>query len=153
MFWSVKFFQSYSFAPTCSSANPSEEPEIPNPIPVEVQQPGKHNAKNTERKDEIIEKAAKSGMGKEVPNAKNGIVEETSNVSQKPAPQEDLLVEQLRDKVTVSKPTLITGIQSKYENVPLVENSNLKINTDDIASVTNVRTANSNGIVPGNVDG
>lgn len=144
-------FQSYSFAPTCSSANPSEEPEIPNPVPVEVEQSEKDDAKKTD-KDEIIEKAAKSGLGKEVPNAKNGIVEETSNASQKPVPQEDL-VEQLRDKVTIAKPTLITGIQSKYENVPLVENSNLKINTDDITSVANVRMANNNGIVPSNVDG
>ncbi|XP_011146903.2 murinoglobulin-1 [Harpegnathos saltator] len=141
---------SYSFAPTCSSANPSEEAEIPNPVPVEVEQPRKDNTKNI-GKDEIIEKAAKSGMGKEIPNPKNGIIEEASNASHKPAPQEDL-VEQLRDKVTVAKPTLITGIQSKYENVPLVENSNLKINTDDIASIANVRIGNNNGIASGNAD-
>lgn len=147
--FTFSLFQSYSFAPTCSSANPSEEAEIPNPVPVEVEQPGKDNAKNS-GKEEIIEKAAKNAH-EVILKARKGVVEGTSNASQRPASQD--LVEQLRDKVTIAKPTLITGIQSKDENVPLVENSNLKINTDDIVSVANVRTANNNGIVSDNVDG
>lgn len=118
---------------------------------MEVEQPEKDNANNSD-KEKIIEKVAKNGVLEVIQKVRKGVVEETSNSSQKPASEEDL-VEQLRDKVTVAKPTLITGIQSKYENVPLVENSNLKINTDDISSVANVRTANNNSIIFDNVDG
>lgn len=149
------FFQSYSFAPTCSSATSSEEVEIPNPVPVEVEQASEKDIPKDADKDEIVEKAAKSGTSEEIPSAKNEIVELIDSTSQKPVLIQADLVEQLRDKVTVTKgkSTLITGgIQSKNEDVPLVENSNLKINTDDIDVVANVRTASNNGIAFGNAN-
>ncbi|KMQ84384.1 alpha-2-macroglobulin-like protein 1 protein, partial [Lasius niger] len=60
----------YSFAQTCSSATPSEEAEIPNPVPVEVEKLDKDIAKNTKKEDETIEKAA------EIPDGiQNGTVE------------------------------------------------------------------------------
>ncbi|KAM0729472.1 Alpha-2-macroglobulin-like protein 1 [Formica fusca] len=59
---------SYSFAPICSSATPSEEAEIPNPVPVEVEQLNKNTAKNAEK--EVFEKAAK------IPDVQNGTVEQ-----------------------------------------------------------------------------
>ncbi|XP_011636564.2 murinoglobulin-1-like [Pogonomyrmex barbatus] len=62
---------SYSFAPTCSSATPSEEAEIP--VPIEVQQMGKDIAKKdiVEKEGTVeIEKAA------EIPDDGNGTVEQ-----------------------------------------------------------------------------
>ncbi|XP_012231026.1 alpha-2-macroglobulin-like protein 1 isoform X2 [Linepithema humile] len=56
---------SYSFAPTCSSATPDEEMEIPNPVPVE--ELDKDIPKSAE-KDETVEKANESGQ--------NGTVEQ-----------------------------------------------------------------------------
>lgn len=64
--------QSYSFAPICSSATPSEEAEIPNPVPVEVEQLNKNTAKNAEK--EVFEKAAK------IPDVQNGTVEQIGNL-------------------------------------------------------------------------
>ncbi|XP_011874735.1 PREDICTED: alpha-2-macroglobulin-like protein 1 isoform X2 [Vollenhovia emeryi] len=62
---------SYSFAATCSSATPSEEVEVPNPVPIEVQEIGKDTAKKaTVEKEEAVEKAAKS------PDDRNGTVEQ-----------------------------------------------------------------------------
>ncbi|XP_077262894.1 alpha-2-macroglobulin-like protein 1 [Temnothorax americanus] len=62
---------SYSFAATCSSATPSEEVEIPNPVPIEVQEIGKDNAKkNTVGKEETVEKAV------ETPDDRNGTIEQ-----------------------------------------------------------------------------
>ncbi|XP_011171215.1 alpha-2-macroglobulin-like protein 1 isoform X3 [Solenopsis invicta] len=62
----------YSFAATCSSATPSEEVEVPNPVPIEVQEIGKDNTatKGTVEKEETVEKAA------EIPNDRNGTVEQ-----------------------------------------------------------------------------
>ncbi|KAG5319082.1 A2ML1 protein, partial [Acromyrmex heyeri] len=63
---------SYSFAATCSSATPSEEVEVPNPVPIEVQEMGKDTAKKdtVEKEEDIIEKTA------EIPNDRNGTVEQ-----------------------------------------------------------------------------
>lgn len=70
----IIFFQSYSFAATCSSATPSEEVEIPNPVPIEVQGIGKDTAKkDTVEKEETIEKVA------EIPDDQNGTVEQIGN--------------------------------------------------------------------------
>lgn len=111
--------------------------EIPNPVPVE--ELDKDVAKNA-GKDETIEKANESSQNRTVEQIGNTV----QNVSHL-EPQINL-IKKLRDKVTKS----ITGIRSRNEDVPLVENSNLKINTDDIDTVANVRTANTNGIVPSN---
>jgi len=112
--------------------------EIPNPVPVE--ELDKNIPKNA-GKDETVEKANRGDQ--------NGTVEQIGNAIQNVSQLEPQinLVKNLRDKVTKS----IIGI-SRNEDVPLVENSNLKINTDDIDTVANVRTANANGIVPGNID-
>ncbi|RLU16697.1 hypothetical protein DMN91_010765 [Ooceraea biroi] len=73
---------SYSFAPTCSSATPIEEVEIPNPVPVEVpvevpvQELEKHTTKNT-KKDEVVEKTAKSDGVEGIPNTQNETVEQS----------------------------------------------------------------------------
>ncbi|KAG5321098.1 A2ML1 protein, partial [Pseudoatta argentina] len=63
---------SYSFAATCSSATPSEEVEVPNSVPIEVQEMGKDTAKKdtVEKEEDIIEKTA------EIPNDRNGTVEQ-----------------------------------------------------------------------------
>ena len=66
----LTIYSNYSFAQTCSSATPSEEAEIPNPVPVEVEKLDKDIAKNTKKEDETIEKAA------EIPDGiQNGTVE------------------------------------------------------------------------------
>ncbi|XP_011696887.1 PREDICTED: alpha-2-macroglobulin-like protein 1 isoform X2 [Wasmannia auropunctata] len=65
---------SYSFAATCSSANPSEEVEVPNPVPIEVQEIGKDTAKKN-----IVEKGenkVKKVPAIEVPNDRNGTIEQ-----------------------------------------------------------------------------
>lgn len=143
------FFQSYSFAATCSSATPSEEVEVSNPVPIEVQEVGKDTAKKNavEKEEDTVEKAA------EIPNDRNGTVEQIGNATQNPAsqlkPQTDL-VEQLRDNVTNEKS--VTDIQSRSEDAPPIENSNLKVNSDDNGTVANVRAANNNDIVSGNMN-
>ncbi|XP_018342836.1 PREDICTED: alpha-2-macroglobulin-like protein 1 isoform X2 [Trachymyrmex septentrionalis] len=126
---------SYSFAATCSSATPSEEVEVPNPVPIEVQEMGKDTAKKdtVEKEEDIIEKTA------EIPNDRNGTVEQIGK-----ATQNFDLVKQLRDKVTNEKS--VTGIQSRSENISPVDNSNPKVNSDDINTVTNVSAANNNGV-------
>lgn len=137
------FFQNYSFAATCSSATPSEEVEIPNPVSIEVQEIGKGTAKkDTAEKEGTVDKAA------EVPNDRNGTVEQTGNTTQNSVSPQTDLIDQLRNKVTNGKS--VTSVQSRSEDVPPVENSNFKINSDDI--VTNVRAANNNDIVSGNMD-
>jgi len=136
------FFQSYSFAATCSSATPSEEVEVPNPVPIEVQKMGKDTKKTVEKEEDTVEKAAI------IPDDRNGTVEQIGNATQnlRLKPQTNL-VEQLHDKVANGKSVI--GIQIKNEDVP-VENSNLKVNSNDI--VANIRTANNNSIVFGNMD-
>lgn len=76
-------FQSYSFAPTCSSATPIEEVEIPNPVPVEVpievpvNQLEKEDTTKNMKKEEIGEKTAKSDNIEEVPNTQNETMGQT----------------------------------------------------------------------------
>ena len=110
-------------------------------MPIEVQEMGKDTAKKdtVEKEEDIIEKTA------EIPNDRNGTVEQIGK-----ATQNFDLVKQLRDKVTNEKS--VTGIQSRSENISPVDNSNPKVNSDDINTVTNVSAANNNGVESGNMD-
>lgn len=113
-------------------------------------------AKDTAKKaenDEIIEKKNNSGS-MEIPNAKNAIIKQIDDTNKNSIFQSkptDLIEEFL---VPVSKEkSLITDIQLKNEDVPLVEDSNSKINTDNIDTIVNIHITNNSGIVSDNIDG
>ncbi|XP_076671615.1 pregnancy zone protein isoform X2 [Andrena cerasifolii] len=156
--------KSYNFAPTCSSADPTEEQPPPQLLPevkinnmVSKSLPGDELSVLEARSDSNrpMEKSAKDMVnesGGVNEKLKNQIDEEngkstslkgpslvnkfTENVANKREKQMDIIEE-----------ASIVGVQPKVDNVPLVDNSNPKINEDDSGSIT---TTNGNGIASDN---
>ncbi|XP_020295682.1 alpha-2-macroglobulin-like protein 1 isoform X2 [Pseudomyrmex gracilis] len=121
---------SYSFAPICSSALPSEDIKVTD-IVQEVFQFDKDTTKK-EAKNQTVGKAIESGQNE---------IEQIGNTTENPLSKNDQ-TERFFGKVTSEKS--INDLQSrKNEDVSFVQNSNLKLNTDDI--VSNIR--DNNGVV------
>ncbi|XP_076621496.1 alpha-2-macroglobulin-P isoform X2 [Colletes latitarsis] len=143
----------YNFSPTCSSADPNKEPPTPEVIlTIDKSLSQEEHLKS----DAPMEKSAKSETAeKDGDKINNRIVEANSkstspkepNLANKLQDDEASRREKLRDKI---KEASITGVRSKIDNVPFVENSNPKVNEDDIDSVAHVRTTNDNSIVVDN---
>ncbi|KZC12116.1 Murinoglobulin-1, partial [Dufourea novaeangliae] len=152
---------SYNFAPTCSSAEPTEEQSTPSVMP-EVKLLKNDLSVNklllsqeTFQDNKPIEKSSKSmatedASDSSTTNNRNNEANSKSTSSRGPdlrsKVQDDAANrrDKLRDKI---EEALITGMRPKTDNVPFVENSNLKINEDDLDAVSHIRTTNDSGKV------
>ncbi|XP_054012298.1 murinoglobulin-1-like isoform X1 [Hylaeus anthracinus] len=147
---------SYNFSPTCSSADPNEEPRPPVVMPrVELfaALPADKSSLQEEnlKSDAPMEKSAKKKANERVDEKINNKIVDGKSVS----PKGPSLVNKLQDDATSKREKMrdiieeasISGVRPKIDNVPLVENSNPKINEDEIDSMAHVRTTNDNSIV------
>lgn len=136
---------SYSFAQTCHSADADEEPSVPNPMPVELQVTLLKNPSSEKQNiqdDRTIEKSIKS-IAKESSNTKNKLVNNIHEADNKSA---SVSSKKGNDRDTVEDEQSIEA-RPKMDNVPLVENSNVKMNEREMDSIANVHTSNDNSIV------
>ncbi|XP_066592787.1 alpha-2-macroglobulin-like protein 1 isoform X2 [Prorops nasuta] len=146
----------YKFAETCSSADPSDDHHVPNPMPVEVKLVKDTSDVSTEKPKEIMDNnrtvIVERHASPDKASARNVIDE---NSSDKATERAAAMAEKLRGKAGIRKlknkersdASFGTVMKAKDDEASYVESSDPKINRDDLEPGINIRTGNDNSIL------